>query len=118
MEQGCVPTIGREVLAFGTVLTGHLNAAFGPSPHGESAYAVFRWEAGMASQSDEIIAFREHVEALRNGCRDAAEHIANSRQAIEHSLALLRVAGKIKSERSPDVGAQLVESDRDDRSRP
>ena len=56
----------------------------------------FSVEAGMAWQSNEIAAFREHLEALRNECRDVAEHVARSRQAIEHSLALLRVAGKIE----------------------
>jgi len=68
----------------------------------------------MASQSDEIIAFREHVEALRNGCRDAAEHVASSRQAIEHSLALLRLVGKIEADRSPDVRTRPVKPDQDD----
>src|SRR5262249_17830021 len=98
-----------EVPVSGTVLTGHLNAAFGPSHYSESAYAVFRWDAGMASQSNEIIAFRGHLEALRNGCRDAAEHVASSRQAIEHSLALLRLAGEIEAGRNSGVRARPVE---------
>jgi hypothetical protein len=53
----------------------------------------------MTRQSDNVIELcKEHLNALRRGCHDAAEHITSSREAIEHSFALLRLADKIEGE--------------------
>lgn len=52
----------------------------------------------MNRQSGNVTeAFKEHLEILRGGCRDSAEHITRSQEAIEHSLALLRLADKIEA---------------------
>jgi hypothetical protein len=55
----------------------------------------------IARQNAELIAeFREHLKALRRERRDVADHITSSREAIEHSIRLLRLAGKIEAELS------------------
>jgi hypothetical protein len=53
----------------------------------------------MNRQSDHITqAFKEHLEILRRGCRDAAEHITISQEAIKRSFELLVLTDKLEAE--------------------
>jgi hypothetical protein len=48
----------------------------------------------MNWKSEEIKIHQRHLDALRRGQDNAAEHIATSREAIERSLALLQLIDK------------------------
>ena len=52
----------------------------------------------MNKKSGDIELFQRHLQALRCGYEEVAAHIATSREAIERSLALLRLINKIESE--------------------
>ena len=54
----------------------------------------------MNWKSGEIKSDQRHLDILRRGQDDAAEHIATSREAIERSLALLQLIDK-KAEQRP-----------------
>jgi len=53
----------------------------------------------MSRKSGEITSHREHLDILRRGRYDAAKHIATSREAIGHSLELLRIIDKEAEQR-------------------
>ena len=55
----------------------------------------------MNGKPTDIELYRRHLDVLRRGRRDVVEHIASSREAIKHSLELLRLAGKIADEQRP-----------------
>jgi hypothetical protein len=45
---------------------------------------------------------QRHLDSLRRGQREVVEQVASSREAINHSLALLlRLVGKIEDEQNP-----------------
>jgi hypothetical protein len=64
--------------------------------------------------NDLIADSREHVRALRRGCGDVADHIASSREAIEHSVRLLRLAGKIEAELGQPITTRPAEPRQDE----
>jgi hypothetical protein len=55
----------------------------------------------MNRKSAEIESHLKHLDFLRRGHDDAAEHIATSREAIERSLALLRIVENIEPDQKP-----------------
>ena len=61
----------------------------------------------MNRKSGDIEIHRRHLQALRRGCADVAEHIAKSQEAIERSLALLRLMNEIEPEQKPQ-GSPLM----------
>jgi len=51
----------------------------------------------MPRQSNNIEMFKEHLQALHRGHDDAARHITTSREMIERSYELLRLADTIEA---------------------
>jgi hypothetical protein len=52
----------------------------------------------MNRKSGEIESDQRHLDVLRRGKDEAAEHIAKSQEAIDQSLALLRIVDTIEAE--------------------
>jgi hypothetical protein len=56
----------------------------------------------MNRKSGEIESHRKHLDFLRRGHDDAAEQIVTSREAIERSLALLRIVENRELQQKPE----------------
>jgi len=72
----------------------------GQSRDNASGVSTFLEGRVMNRKSGEIKSDQRHLDILRRGQDDAAEHIATSREAIERSLALLQLIDK-KAEQRP-----------------
>jgi hypothetical protein len=55
----------------------------------------------MNRKSGEIRSHQRHLDVLRRGKDEAAEHIAKSREAIQQSLSLLRIVDNIEPAQKP-----------------
>jgi hypothetical protein len=51
----------------------------------------------MPQRSYGTVEHKEHLKGLRHACDDVSAQLASSREAIEKSYALLRLAGKIEA---------------------